>query len=132
MQWTWRIAPPTRCPLAKNPAEPAALAKLQRQLLAVGMKLLARGGRLVYSTCSFEREETLANVAWLLENFPLRPVNLAGLINVEPAVEGLPGTLTLFPTSTELTVFSWPPSIPVNLHFSRRNIVNSRELCFYN
>jgi|LSQX01.1.fsa_nt_gb 16S rRNA (cytosine967-C5)-methyltransferase len=81
----------------KNPAEPAALAKLQRQLLAVGMKLLARGGRLVYSTCSFEREETLANVAWLLENFPLRPVNLAGLINVEPAVEGLPGTLTLFP-----------------------------------
>ncbi|NLN17044.1 MAG: 16S rRNA (cytosine(967)-C(5))-methyltransferase RsmB [Firmicutes bacterium] len=81
----------------KAPGEPAALAKLQRELLTIGMRLLAKGGRLVYSTCSFEPEETLDNVAWLLANFSLRPVDLADLLNVESAVADPPGTLTLFP-----------------------------------
>ncbi|NMB15862.1 MAG: 16S rRNA (cytosine(967)-C(5))-methyltransferase RsmB [Firmicutes bacterium] len=81
----------------KTPMEPAALAGLQREILRVGVELLAKGGRLVYSTCSFEKEETMDNVAWLLQDYPLRPLNLAGLIDVEPAVEGSPGTLTLFP-----------------------------------
>jgi 16S rRNA (cytosine967-C5)-methyltransferase len=53
------------------------LLALQREILAQGAGLLAPGGRLLYATCSLEREENEDIVARLLESRPeLRLVDL--------------------------------------------------------
>ena len=39
---------------------------VQRQILEAAYKLLAPGGRLVYSTCTYNLEENEGNVAWLM------------------------------------------------------------------
>ena len=50
----------------------------QRRMLANALAHLTRGGRLVYSTCSIEREENEDVVAWVLENSPaVRKVPIA-------------------------------------------------------
>lgn len=48
----------------------AALARLQRDLLARAARLLAPGGRLLYSTCTITREENQDNAAWFLREHP--------------------------------------------------------------
>jgi len=48
----------------------AALSKLQRELLESALKLLDKGGVLVYSVCSFEPEETSEVVADFLAGHP--------------------------------------------------------------
>ena len=46
------------------------LAALQRQILSVVQKYVKSGGRLLYSTCTINREENEENTAWFVENFP--------------------------------------------------------------
>ena len=48
----------------------AMCADRQKDILTSAMKMLADGGRLVYSTCTFAREEDEDNVEWLLESYP--------------------------------------------------------------
>jgi 16S rRNA (cytosine967-C5)-methyltransferase len=48
----------------------AQLAALQRELLAGAAELVRPGGRLVYSVCSLEPEETVQQVQWLLQQRP--------------------------------------------------------------
>lgn len=42
----------------------------QRRILQAAVKLLKPGGRLVYSTCTFNREENESQIEFLLEQFP--------------------------------------------------------------
>lgn len=42
----------------------------QKEILKEACSALRPGGRLVYSTCTYAREENEDNVAWLLDNFP--------------------------------------------------------------
>ncbi len=43
---------------------------LQREILTQAVEMLRPGGRLVYSTCTFNRSEDEENTKWLLETFP--------------------------------------------------------------
>lgn len=45
-------------------------ADIQRQILAAATNAVAPGGRLIYSTCTFNLKENEQNVAWFLQNFP--------------------------------------------------------------
>lgn len=45
-------------------------AERQRQILKEAVKMLSPGGRLVYSTCTFSKEEDEENVEWLVNEFP--------------------------------------------------------------
>ena len=45
------------------------LAALQRQILSVVQKYVKSGGKLLYSTCTINREENEENAAWFVENF---------------------------------------------------------------
>jgi 16S rRNA (cytosine967-C5)-methyltransferase len=49
-----------------TPADIEELAARQRRILANAACVVRRGGRLIYSTCSLEREENEAVIAWFL------------------------------------------------------------------
>lgn len=53
-----------------NPRLGTHLAKTQKQLIKVGFSVLAKGGTLVYSTCTLEPEEDEEVVDFLLKQFP--------------------------------------------------------------
>ena len=44
--------------------------RLQKELLKAAVKVLKKGGTLVYSTCSLEPEEDELNIEWLLLKYP--------------------------------------------------------------
>lgn len=48
----------------------AELAALQRRMLAVVCRYVKNGGRLLYSTCTINREENEDNAAWFSTEFP--------------------------------------------------------------
>lgn len=48
----------------------SSCSELQRTLMAKAAKFVKPGGRLVYSTCSIEREENFRNAEWFAKSFP--------------------------------------------------------------
>jgi 16S rRNA (cytosine1407-C5)-methyltransferase len=52
-----------------NPKKPRSLAKLQKKLVGSAIRMLAPGGSLVYSTCTFSKEENENIVTWILSRF---------------------------------------------------------------
>lgn len=53
-----------------NPESPAMCAARQKEILQNAMKMLAPGGHLLYSTCTFAPEENEEIVLYLLANYP--------------------------------------------------------------
>lgn len=49
---------------------PAYYAKLQKEILDHAVQMLRPGGKLVYSTCTFSKEEDEDVIAWILERYP--------------------------------------------------------------
>jgi 16S rRNA (cytosine967-C5)-methyltransferase len=54
----------------------ADLVKIQREILAVVYQYVKKGGYLMYSTCTVNREENEENVHWFTENYPFKLENL--------------------------------------------------------
>jgi NOL1/NOP2/sun family putative RNA methylase len=73
-------------------------ARLQRRLLASGIRALKPGGTLVYSTCTLNAEENEAIVEGALASFPLSiepvPVRVPGAL---PGVRGLDKAVRILP-----------------------------------
>ena len=46
--------------------------KIQKELIKSCLKILKKGGILIYSTCTLEPEENELNMQWALENFRIR------------------------------------------------------------
>ena len=66
---------------------PARCADRQREIVAEAVKMLAPGGSLVYSTCTFAPEEDEQMVSWMLANTELQvtPITkLAGMSDARP------------------------------------------------
>lgn len=61
-----------------TPEDLESLARLQRQMLSVVHQYVKPGGILVYSTCTIDRLENEDNVAWFLEHYPFKPVDMEG------------------------------------------------------
>ena len=53
-----------------TPESEAELASLQRKMLSVVWRYVKPGGKLVYSTCTINREENEENAAWFQEEHP--------------------------------------------------------------
>jgi len=69
-------------PFLKRPTDVPSMAAVQRGLLAAAARLLAPGGRLVFATCSLQREEGEAVAAAAPEGLlpdPVRPEEVPGL-----------------------------------------------------
>ena len=52
-----------------SPENVTMCAERQREILANVAKCVSRGGKLIYSTCTFSLEENEMNVAWFLDTF---------------------------------------------------------------
>ncbi len=63
---------------------------LQREILENAVEMLAPGGYLIYSTCTFNTSEDEDNATWIAESFGLIPVDtgLAGKFGIQPQVKG--------------------------------------------
>jgi 16S rRNA C967 or C1407 C5-methylase (RsmB/RsmF family) len=57
-------------PGAFHPATISTNERRQRRILAHASTLVAPGGYMLYSTCTFSREENEDNLCWFLEKFP--------------------------------------------------------------
>lgn len=75
---------------------PAQCATLQREILEDAVKMLANGGELVYSTCTWATEENEEIVAWLLDEFPLELVDIPKLNGMTPGID-YPETARMYP-----------------------------------
>lgn len=75
---------------------PARCATLQREILEDAVKMLANGGELVYSTCTWAPEENEEIVAWLLDEFPLELVDIPKLNGMTPGID-YPETARMYP-----------------------------------
>ena len=71
-------------------------AERQKEILAEAVKMVRPGGRLVYSTCTFEPAENEEMITWLLETYP--EWEAGEVRSHDGIVEGsVPGTLRLWP-----------------------------------
>lgn len=63
-------------------------AALQKEILSAAEMAVMPGGRLIYSTCTFAKEENEDNVLWFLENYPEFTLET---INADFGIGGLSG-----------------------------------------
>ena len=76
---------------------PSELAQLQKDILSDGLKMLAPGGQLIYSTCTWSPEENEGIVAWILENNPdLELVAIPKLNGMSDGID-FPETARMYP-----------------------------------
>ena len=71
-----------------------ALAEQQRQLLEAAVRVVKRGGYVLYTVCSILPEEGEDVVRWAIENLPVELVPLEGPYDPSPI---LPGTMRAWP-----------------------------------
>ncbi|MFN0133299.1 MAG: transcription antitermination factor NusB [Phycisphaerales bacterium] len=55
-----------------SPTQLARLVELQRQIISMGTRLRSPSGRILYATCSIERDENQSQAAWMADRFGLR------------------------------------------------------------
>lgn len=76
----------------------AELAELQRAILTVAARYVKPGGKLIYSTCTINREENEDQADWFISRFPFHPVNIEGMLGEAIREESMrEGRLQLLP-----------------------------------
>ncbi len=61
-----------------KPEDLKELASLQREILSVVQSYVKPGGKLVFSTCTVNKQENEENALWFLKEFPFEPLDLTG------------------------------------------------------
>lgn len=89
-----------------DPRSPEGCAVRQRQILACAVEMLRPGGRLVYSTCTFNRTENEENIAWLTDTYPQMQTEDFKLAGVGESTNGC--------------IRLWPHRIDGEGHFAAR------------
>lgn len=97
-----------------DPERPEYFAKIQKDIVANGVKMLRPGGMMLYSTCTFEPEENEGAISWLLHHFPEME-----LVEMEPFEGFRPGVPEWADGSQELRkcVHIWPHCMEGEGHF---------------
>ena len=75
---------------------PSQCASLQREILADAVTMLADGGRLVYSTCTWAPEENEEIVQWLLDSYNFELIPIQHINGMVPGID-LPETARMYP-----------------------------------
>ncbi len=93
---------------------PSLCAARQKEILASAIQMLATGGELIYSTCTFAPEENEEIISWLVTSFPLtiEPLTIAGTSAGRPEWGNVPGL--------EKTIRLWPHKGQGEGHFAAK------------
>ena len=75
---------------------PAQCAALQREILEDAVKMLANGGELVYSTCTWAPEENEEIIHWLLDSYDFELIPIEHINGMVPGID-LPETARMYP-----------------------------------
>lgn len=75
---------------------PAECAQLQREILEDAVTMLAEGGELIYSTCTWSPEENEDIVNWLLDTYDMELVPIPHLNGMVAGID-LPETARMYP-----------------------------------
>lgn len=75
---------------------PSQCASLQREILEYAVTMLAEGGRLVYSTCTWAPEENEDIVKWLLDSYDFELIPIQHINGMVPGID-LPETARMYP-----------------------------------
>lgn len=75
---------------------PAQCAQLQREILEDAVTMLAEGGELIYSTCTWALEENEEIVHWLLENYNMELIQVPQINGMVAGID-LPETARMYP-----------------------------------
>lgn len=89
-------------------ANVALCATRQREILDYAWAMLREGGHLIYSTCTYNREENEAQLDYLKRHYPLQPIKIS-LPNKWGVWERSEGVYSLMPHRVEgegLTIFA--------------------------
>lgn len=75
---------------------------LQREILESAVQMLAPGGYLIYSTCTFNTAEDEDNASWIANSCPLKPIDsgLAGIGGIKNEIKGSIPCLRFIPGFT--------------------------------
>lgn len=84
-----------------NENGPDFYAPLQRQILDCAVQMLAPGGKLVYSTCTFDWDEDEGTIEWILEKYPEMAIVPQNPEYGFEGSRGIEGCLRLFPHRLE-------------------------------
>lgn len=77
---------------------PGEYAPIQKELLCQAYEMLKPGGMMLYSTCTFSKEENENNIAWLLQEFPdLELAQIAPFEGFSEGCDGLVQCVRIFP-----------------------------------
>ncbi len=79
-----------------NADYPSQCAKLQKEILLDVVKMLAEGGILVYSTCTWSPEENEEVVQWLLESADFDLVDVPKINGMAPGID-MPEAARMYP-----------------------------------
>jgi 16S rRNA (cytosine967-C5)-methyltransferase len=81
-----------------KPEDLTALTSLQRDILTIVQSYVKPGGKLIFSTCTVNKEENEENARWFLEQFSFDPLDLTGKLGSEITSETLKqGYIQLLP-----------------------------------
>lgn len=99
-------------------------ASLQREIVRNAAEMVAPGGYLIYSTCTFNTDEDEDNAAWIAEELGLLPVDtgMAGSDGIMPEAKGKVPCLRFMPGFTRgeglfVAVFRKPEAASGSAHF---------------
>lgn len=81
------------------------LVKLQRNMLDKAWQYVKKGGTLIYSTCTLNKEENIENMKYVESKYPMKPVDISeyvpesfgggtareGYIQILPGIDGMDG-----------------------------------------
>jgi 16S rRNA (cytosine967-C5)-methyltransferase len=81
-----------------KPEDLTALTSLQRDILTIVQSYVKPGGKLIFSTCTVNKQENEENARWFLEQFSFDPLDLTGKLGSEITSETLKqGYIQLLP-----------------------------------
>ena len=79
-----------------SPEKVQECASIQRSLIEAAYKLLRPGGQLIYSTCTYSKEENEDMIHYALDHFALKVIDLPKSHGLEPGID-LPEAIRCYP-----------------------------------
>ena len=84
----------------KNKNQLKDIIEIQRSIMQNASKYVKVGGKLLYSTCTLNKEENEVNIRWFLDNFPGYKIEPIYFGKYENLIYNAEGSITILPNQS--------------------------------